>query len=158
MTFPILATKTYLPHTPGPLVARERLFEKLSLGRESCARLILVCAPAGFGKSTLLAAWAGTRTTPMAWLSLDEQDGIPERFLTYLIAAIQRVHPGFAADLFEQIRAGVTNGYETLLSALVNALGEIPVPLLVTLDDYHAINNPAIHDSLTFCSNMHPQV
>jgi LuxR family transcriptional regulator, maltose regulon positive regulatory protein len=150
MTFPILATKTYLPHTPGPLVARERLFEKLSLGRESCARLILVCAPAGFGKSTLLAAWAGTRTTPMAWLSLDEQDGIPERFLTYLIAAIQRVHPGFAADLFEQIRAGVTNGYETLLSALVNALGEIPVPLLVTLDDYHAINNPAIHDSLTY--------
>jgi len=117
---------------------------------ENSARLILVCAPAGFGKSTLLAAWAGTQTAPVAWLSLDEQDSIPERFLTYLIAAVQRVHPNFAADLLEQIRTGAANGHETLLSALVNAFGEIPVPLLVTLDDYHAINNPAIHDSLVF--------
>ena len=150
MTFPLLATKTYLPHTPGPLVERERLFAKIRLGMANSARLILVCAPAGFGKSALLAAWATTQTAPVAWLSLDEQDAIPERFFTYLIAAIQRVHPHFAADLFEQIRTGAADGQETVLPALINALDDITVPLLVTLDDYHAINNPAIHDNLTF--------
>ncbi len=150
MIAPILATKTYLPHNPGPLVARERLFEKLRLGTENSARLILVCAPAGFGKSALAAAWAATQTAPVAWLSLDEQDAIPERFLTYLIAAIQRVHPDFAADLFEQLRSGAVNGLEILLPALVNALGDIPAPLLVTLDDYHVITNPVVHDSLAF--------
>lgn len=156
MTFPILATKTYLPHASGPLVARERLFERITLGVENAARLILVCAPAGFGKSTLVAAWAGTQAIPMAWLSLDEQDAIPERFFTYLIAAIQRIHPHFAADLFEQIQTGAANGRDALLPALVNALGEIPAPLLVTLDDYHAINNPAIHDSLAFLLDHAP--
>lgn len=156
MTFSLLATKTYLPHTPGPLVKRERLFEKIRLGVENAARLILVCAPAGFGKSALVAAWAATQTVPVAWLSLDEQDAIPERFLAYLIAAIQRVHPNFAADLFEQIRTGTANDHDTLLPALVNALSDIPAPLLVTLDDYHAIGNPAIHDSLTFLLDHAP--
>jgi LuxR family transcriptional regulator, maltose regulon positive regulatory protein len=150
MILPVLATKTYRPHIHGPLVTRERLFEKMSLGTETCVRLILVCAPAGFGKSTLVATWAETQAAPMAWLSLDEQDAIPERFFTYLIAAIQRVHPDFGADLFEQIRTGIANGHETLLSALINAFGEIPTPLLVTLDDYHVINNPIIHESLTY--------
>jgi LuxR family transcriptional regulator, maltose regulon positive regulatory protein len=150
MDFPIVTTKLYIPHAPGSLVEREHLLEKIGVGVDNSARLILVCAPAGFGKSTLVSAWVETQTTPAAWLSLDEQDDTPERFFAYLIAAIQRVHPGFADDLSQQIQRHMTSDVENLLPALVNAFGEIPSPLLVTLDDYHAISNPIIHDSLTF--------
>ena len=152
----VLATKTYLPHAHVPLVARERLFEKMSLGVEEAARLILVCAPAGFGKSTLVSAWAGTQTAPAAWLSLDEQDAIPERFFAYVIAAIQRVHPGFAGDLLDRIHRGEARGIHALLPELVNALGDVPLPLLVILDDYHAIDEPAIHDGLAFLVDRAP--
>lgn len=157
MAFPILTTKFYIPHAPGPLVERERLLEKISAGIENSARLIFVCAPAGFGKSTLVSAWAEAQTAPVAWLSLDERDDIPERFLTYLIAAIQRVHPGFADDLFEQIQHNLTGEVESLLLPLANAFCEIPLPLLITLDDYQVITNPAIHNSLTFLIEHVPQ-
>jgi LuxR family maltose regulon positive regulatory protein len=150
MAFPILTTKFYIPHAPGPLVEREHLLEKMKEGMENSARLIFVCAPAGFGKSTLVSAWVDSQTTPVAWLSLDEQDDIPERFLTYLIAAIQHVHPGFAIDLSKQIQQNMTGEIENLLLGLANAFCEIPLPLLVTLDDYHVINNPIVHNSLTF--------
>lgn len=150
MDFPILTTKLYIPHAPGALVEREQLFDKIRAGVEHSARLVFVCAPAGFGKSTLVSAWAETQTTPIAWLSLSEQDDTPERFFAYLIAAIQRVHPGFAADLFQQIQRDVTSDVENLLPALVNAFSEISFPMLIALDDYHVINNPIIHDSLTF--------
>jgi len=152
----VLATKTYLPHAHGQLVARERLFEKMSLGVEEAARLILVCAPAGFGKSTLVSAWAGTQNAPAAWLSLDERDAIPERFFAYLIAAIQRVHPGFAGDLLDRIHRGEARGLHALLPELVNALGEVPLPLVVILDDYHAIDEPEIHDGLAFLVDRAP--
>lgn len=146
----IMTTKLFIPHAPGPLVEREHLLEKMSEGMENSARLIFVCAPAGFGKSTLISAWAEAQTAPVAWLSLDEQDDIPERFLTYLIAAIQRVHPCFAVDLFKQIQHTMTGEIENFLPALANAFCEIPLPLLVALDDYHLITNPAVHNSLTF--------
>ena len=150
MAFPILTTKFYIPHAPGPLVEREHLLEKLRLGIENSARLIFVCAPAGFGKSTLVSAWAEAQTRPVSWLSLDEQDDIPERFLAYLIAAIQRVQPGFAVDLFNQIQQNTTGEIENMLPALANAFCEIPLPILVALDDYHVISNPIVHNSLTF--------
>jgi LuxR family transcriptional regulator, maltose regulon positive regulatory protein len=150
MAFPILTTKFYIPHALGPLVTREPLLQKIREGVKNSVRLVFVCAPAGFGKSTLVSAWAEAQTAPVAWLSLDEQDDIPERFLTYLIAAIQRVYPGFAADLFEQVQHNITGEIENSLSALANAFCEIPLPMLITLDDYHVINNPTIHNSLTF--------
>jgi LuxR family transcriptional regulator, maltose regulon positive regulatory protein len=150
MTFSLLTTKTCRPLVPGPFVRRERLFEKIGTGIRQSARLVLVCAPAGYGKSALLADWAAGESAPVAWLSLDEQDIVPERFLAYLVAAIQRVHPGFGIDLFEQIRTSSANVEEQLLPALVNALDEVPVPVIVTLDDYHTVNHQAIHESLTF--------
>lgn len=152
----VLATKTYLPHAHAPLVARERLFAKMSRAIEDAARLILVCAPAGFGKSTVVASWAGTQEVPVAWLSLDEQDAVPERFVTYLIAAIQRVRPGFAADLLERIHSGEASGLHALLPELINALGDDDAPLLVILDDYHVIDEPAIHAGVDFLVDRAP--
>jgi LuxR family maltose regulon positive regulatory protein len=152
----VLATKTFPPPAHAPLVARERLFAKMGDAIEQAARLILVCAPAGFGKSTLVAAWAGRLQVPVAWLSLDDQDAVPERFVTYLIAAIQRVRPGFAADLLERIHRGEASGLPTLLPELINALGDDAAPLLVILDDYHVIDEPAIHAGVAFLVDRAP--
>lgn len=150
MSFPILTTKLHIPQAHGPLVPRGRLAEILSAAVENAARLVLITAPAGFGKSTLVAAWAESQNLSMAWLSLEKEDNLPERFLAYLIAAIQRVRPGFADDLFGQLQTDTTVEAQALLPALVNAFGELSAPLLVTLDDYHTIHNPAIHDCITF--------
>src|SRR4051812_18945145 len=90
---PLLETKLYVPRPRRRLVPRPRLAERLSRGAAST--LTLVSAPAGFGKTTVLAAWLASSTdaAPAAWLSLDEADNVPIRFWTYLIAALQTVLP-----------------------------------------------------------------
>jgi LuxR family transcriptional regulator, maltose regulon positive regulatory protein len=150
MSLHLLATKLYIPHSPVPLVDRPRLFARLHAGLAQGARLILVCAPAGFGKSSLASAWSSTLAAPVAWLSLDAQDNDPLRFLTYLTAAIQRALPAFGADLLAQLRSGAAPSPDLAFSLLVNALEQTPSPLPVVLDDYHAISSPAIHAGMAF--------
>ena len=92
---PILTTKVRLPPARPNLVARPRLLAELDAGLQQGRRLTLVAAPAGFGKSTLLAAWLYARrktggTAADAWLALDGDDGDPARFLTYLVAALRQ--------------------------------------------------------------------
>jgi len=150
MISPILTTKFYVPEAHGPLVERRNLLDKMSAGVKDSTKLIFICAPAGFGKSTLVSAWLKTQSTAVAWLSLDEQDDSLEQFLAYLIGAIQKVHSGFAINLSEQIQYNKTGEIESLLPVLANALCEIPLPLVIALDDYHVINHPKIHTSLTY--------
>jgi LuxR family maltose regulon positive regulatory protein len=88
----LLATKLYLPRSPPGFVSRPRLLEGL---QEGLARgLVLVCAPAGFGKATLLADWARQGRRPVAWLSLDQADSDPAQFWRHVVAAFDRVRPG----------------------------------------------------------------
>ena len=94
MSTPILATKLYVP-PPQPVVPRPRLIERLNEGLHR--KLTLISAPAGFGKTTLLSEWVAGCERPAAWLSLDEGDNDPARFLAYLVAALQTV----AADIGE---------------------------------------------------------
>jgi ATP/maltotriose-dependent transcriptional regulator MalT len=94
---PLLTTKFFIPRGRQNLVLRPRLIGRLD---ESLERtLTLISAPAGFGKTTLIVAWARTLAAPVAWLSLDEADNDPARFLSYLLGALQRVDPALGQDV-----------------------------------------------------------
>jgi LuxR family maltose regulon positive regulatory protein len=93
----LLATKLFVPPARATLVARPRLLDRLQHGLQG--KLTLISAPAGFGKTTLLSAWVGGCGRPTAWLSLDEGDNDPSRFLTYLIAALQTIAPTLGAGV-----------------------------------------------------------
>jgi len=145
----MLLTKLNIPTPSGALVPRQRLTEKLDQGLERNVRLMLVSSPAGFGKSTLLAHWLISSSLPAAWISLDGQDNDPERFLAYLVTAIERVFPGFGSDLLPLVHSGASDP-NRILPLMVNALASLTQPLLIVLDDYHLITNPLIHESLSF--------
>ena len=91
MSIPILATKLYFPPPRPKVVLRPRLIERLNEGLHR--KLTLISAPAGFGKTTLVSEWVADCERPTAWLSLDEGDNDPTRFLTYLVAALQTIAP-----------------------------------------------------------------
>jgi LuxR family maltose regulon positive regulatory protein len=108
MATPLLTTKLKIPPVRPELVPRPRLFECLDAGLDR--KLTLVSAPAGFGKTTLLSKWVhdgdGTKPRPpVAWLSLDDDDDELARFWTYLIAAIQKIHPDFGADVLRLLQS-----------------------------------------------------
>ena len=91
MPAPILATKLYIPPPRPEIVLRPRLIERLNEGSVAGRKLTLISAPAGFGKTTLVSEWVASCGRPVAWLSLDEGDNDPIRFLTYFIAALQTI-------------------------------------------------------------------
>ena len=154
MIQPLLSTKLRVPPRPRALVARPRLVARLEEGL--AARLILVSAPAGFGKTTLLAQWLHGReaATPLqaAWLSLDCEDDDPARFLAYVVAALQTLEPRMAEGLPEALRSPQPPPVESLLAVLVNDAAALLAGgrYLLVLDDYHVIQDPAIHGVLRF--------
>src|SRR5215208_2897463 len=103
MSTPILTTKLYIPPPRPNVVRRSRLIERLNEGLHR--KLTLVSAPAGFGKTTLLSAWLAVCGRPVAWLSLDEGDSEPTRFLTYLVAAVQTIAPTIGAGLLSALQS-----------------------------------------------------
>lgn len=150
----LLATKLYVPRLRVRRVLRPRLAARL---REAVAyRLVLVSAPAGFGKSTLLSEWAhdcrqeGTGGMPVAWLSLDEGDNDPVRFWSYLVAALQTVQPGSGAEMAALLRAPNPPAIEAILGSLLNELATLSADCALVLDDYHAIQAGAIHRGMEF--------
>jgi LuxR family maltose regulon positive regulatory protein len=151
----LLATKLYVPPPPARVVPRPRLLERLDRGL--IGRLILLSAPAGFGKTTLLSTWLVDRGYPVAWVSLDPGDNDPPRFLSYVIAALQTISPGAGTGAQTLLRSPQRPPLESVLTLLINELCSPadPVdaagsPCILTLDDYHVIDAPAIHDVVTF--------
>jgi len=138
---PLLATKLYAPRPRRALVARARLDECLAAART--APVTVVAAPAGFGKTTAVSAWAATLDRPVAWLALDEADNDPARFLRYLAAALQRIDPAVGRDLNAAAGSG-----DALLAALVNDVAAAPADFILVLDDYHVVDHPAVHGAL----------
>ena len=98
---PILATKLYIPPPRPKSVPRPRLIEQLNEGLSRAPSMSLICAPAGFGKTTLVSEWVNQRK--VAWLSLDEGDNDPMRFLAYLVAAVQTVAPNVGAGALARL-------------------------------------------------------
>ena len=150
---PLLRTKLDVPPPRPHTLARERLLALIPSAPGT--RLVLLSAPAGFGKTTLLATWSrtllGQRGTAVAWLALDESDNDPARFLAYLVTSLgQALAPegpdGVAPALIDPTGA---NG-ESVLIRLVNAVAAIDRDVVLVLDDYHLINAPAVHAAVAF--------
>jgi LuxR family maltose regulon positive regulatory protein len=152
----LLATKLHLPRSRGGFLARPRLLERLTEGTTS--ELTLVCAPAGFGKTALLADWAHRSQQPAAWLSLDEGDNGPGRFWRYAATALDQVRAGLGQQL-----GGLLNppprSFEAVVTALVNQLSSGPEEIVLVLDDYHLIETPTVHESVgLLLSHLPPQL
>jgi LuxR family transcriptional regulator, maltose regulon positive regulatory protein len=146
----LLATKLHLPRLQPGFVPRPRLVETLDEGL--ARRLILVCAPAGSGKTAVLADWARRGNRPVAWLSLDAGDNDPARFWRHAVAALEQVHPGMAERAAPLLGPPAPASFEGLVTALINELAAQPGDdeLLLVLDDYHLIDIQQMHDSLLF--------
>jgi ATP/maltotriose-dependent transcriptional regulator MalT len=151
MVTPLLETKFYVPRWRHGLVPRPRLGERLNRGAGS--KLTLVSAPAGFGKTTLLADWLGTVAVggrTVTWLSLDQSDNHPASFWSYLIAALQTAEPQIGASAISLLQSPQPPPIETILSTLLNELTRISHDLVLVLDDYHVIDAGEIHNGVAF--------
>jgi LuxR family maltose regulon positive regulatory protein len=148
MTTPLLQTKLFKPRPRPNLVRRPHIIEKL---KEGLARkLILVSAPAGYGKSTLLSEWAETEGHQVAWLSIDEGDNDLKRFFSYLILAAQKVDEHLGQDVLPALQASDNPQIESLLTYFINDIIESTEEFALILDDYHLIENKEIHDGIQF--------
>ena len=148
MSTAVLATKLYIPQPRAQLIQRSRLLERLNDGLHS--KLILISAPVGFGKTTLVSHWVAQCNTPIAWLSLDEGDSDPTRFLTYLITALQPIAPNIDGGLLAALQAGQPPPTEWVLTALLNAFSGVSEDVVLVLDDYHLIDSKLVDHALTF--------
>ena len=154
MTDVILRTKLNTPILWREFVSRPRLIDLLNEGQGR--KLILVTAPAGYGKTTLLSEWTRQINLPVAWLTLDEGDNDPTRFLTYLIAALQTIYKEFAAPALEGLRSSPPLSIESTLAQLINELTLIGEPIALILDDYQAIEFQPIHDAVSYLIEHSP--
>jgi LuxR family maltose regulon positive regulatory protein len=153
----LLATKLHVPAARPGFVARPRLAGVLG---EGLARgLILVCAPAGFGKTALLADWVRSGDGRVAWLSLDPADDDPVRFWRHVVAALDRARPGIGERVAPLLGPPTPPSFEGLVTALINELAAQPGTdeVLLILDDYHLIGSQPVHASLTFLLE-HPEI
>ena len=148
----LLATKLYMPGPRSGQVARPRLLARLD---EGVARgLVLVCAPAGYGKTVLLADWTRLRGQPVAWLSLDAGDNDPARFWRHAVAALDRACPGTGEQVAPLLGPPAPASFQGLVMALINELAADEA--LLVLDDYHVIGSPQVHESLAFLLEHRP--
>jgi ATP/maltotriose-dependent transcriptional regulator MalT len=143
----LLATKLHVPRARYGLVSRSRLVDRLT--EALAARLTLVSAPAGFGKTALLADWARRGVRPVAWLSLDTADNDPVRFWRYVAAAVGNVRAG-AGQRLAPLFGSWPLSPEAAVTALVNELAAAQGNLVLVLDDYHLIESSAVHESVVF--------
>ncbi len=174
MTTPILATKLYIPPPRPKVVHRPRLIERLNEGLHQNQdlhqsqgfgrKLTLISAPAGFGKTTLVSEWVqamGGVIPPMviAWLSLDEGDNDPTRFLVYLITALQSIDANLAQGALSGLQSAQPPATEMILVSLINEIAATSVKIILVLDDYHWIDARPIHEALTyFLEHLPPQI
>ncbi len=153
---PLLETKFNVPTGHGRLVPRTRL--STQAGRATAATLTLISAPAGFGKTTVMAELArgANDDAVTAWLSLDRADNDPVTFWTYVIEAIERAAPGLGSSA-RSILAGSPGAVEVALTALLNSLAASPVDIVLVLDDAHVIESPTIHEQLDYFLDHLPE-
>jgi ATP/maltotriose-dependent transcriptional regulator MalT len=158
----LLRTKLSIPPVRAELVPRPRLLARLNEGL--AGKLTLISAPAGFGKTTLLACWAKGCRLPVTWLSLDESDNEPVRFITYLIASLEKVAGGQEIKEGPEVRSsyqgsGSGSFHENLLANVINQLAVKPVRFILILDDYHTITNQPNHKTISYLiENLPPQM
>ena len=154
MSIALLETKLFVPRPRPGLVPRRRLIELLDRGTAS--KLTLVSAPAGFGKTTLLAEWLAANDRPAAWVSLDLGDNDHQSFWSYVIAALQTMAPGVGANAVALLQESQPPPIETVLTTLLNDLGALTDDLVLVLDDYHLIDSREVHEGVEFVLDHAP--
>src|SRR5688572_15083128 len=149
----VLETKLYVPRPREGRVTRARLSERLDRGVGS--KLVLVSAPAGFGKTTLLTEWLAGRSQggerdSAIWLSLDSGDNDPAHFWTYVVAGLRSLVPSMGASALELLRDPQALPVEAVLTTLLNDLGAVDDDVVLVLDDYHVIESREVHEAMAF--------
>jgi LuxR family transcriptional regulator, maltose regulon positive regulatory protein len=153
----ILTTKLHRPRPDTAWLVRSRLFDQLDAGTRH--RITLVSAPAGYGKTTLLAAWVDLSKQPAAWLSLDAADRDPARFATYLTLALQTLAPDLGSGVLRSLQSGQAPPLAALLTTLINELAAASARGVIVLDDYHLIDSADIDSALAlFVEHLPPHV
>src|SRR5215212_2654518 len=155
----LVSTKLHPSQARPKMVARPRLIEALM--RDPGRKLTLVSAPAGFGKTTLLNKWLKSceeGESSVVWLSLDEGDNDPTRFLSYLVAALRRsVEENFGKGVLAALRSPETPRLEVLTGTFINELAALPREVDIILDDYHLIDSETIHRIVSFLLERLPE-
>lgn len=159
---PLLATKLHVPEPRRDLVARPRLRQLLDSAEHSSTRLVLISAPAGFGKTTVLSQWLaatdGSATRrDVAWVSLDAGDNDLRRFLNHVISAFQTLTPEVGQEAQAVLDAAGNLPTDAVLTSLINDLDTLAEATLLALDDYHEITASAVHEALGFLLGHLPQ-
>jgi LuxR family maltose regulon positive regulatory protein len=131
---PLLQTKLYIPHSQPNLISRPRLIKYLEDGLSR--KLTLVSAPAGFGKTTLLSEWIHKCGRPAAWISLDQGDNDPSRFLKYFITALQKNEAEIGEGILSALQSSPPPKTDIFLTGLLNEIAEMIQPFVIVLDDY----------------------
>ncbi len=156
----LLVTKLAMPPVRSDLVARPRLVNQLSLAVQH--PLTLIAAPAGFGKTTLLATWLERASLQSAWLSLEQDDDDLTRFWSYVFTALERVNPDSGESVLALLQGSGPQQpppIETVLTVWINGLAALPHEMVLILDDYHLITAPPIHRSVTYLvDHLPPQL
>jgi LuxR family transcriptional regulator, maltose regulon positive regulatory protein len=162
----LLTTKLYAPPVRPEWVPRPHLVKRLHDGlgqspRSFARRLTLVSAPAGYGKTALVSAWLGDLRLSLSdarvgWLSLEEADNDPLRFFAYLVAALRTVEPHVGTEAERLLERAPAPLVESLVTSLVNDIAAQPAPLILVLDDYHTLNELAIHEAVGFLLDRQP--
>ena len=155
----ILATKLYIPPPRPKIVPRLRLNERLNEGLAMGCKLTLLSASAGFGKTTLVSDWIAGCGRPVAWLSLDEGDNDPARFLAYVVAALQTMVPNIGAGVLAVLQSPQPPSTESILTALLNEIATVPDKFILVIDDYHAVDAKPVDNAIGFLlEHMPPQM
>jgi LuxR family transcriptional regulator, maltose regulon positive regulatory protein len=146
----ILATKLHPPPARAKVVFRAALIDRLDEAFERKASVTLISAPAGFGKTTLASEWAASKKKSVGWLSLDEADKDPARFLLYLVEAVRALDPDFGANLSTTLRSPQPPDPQSIITLLLNELNSLPDKFALVLDDYHTIDSKPVDAALGF--------
>ena len=156
----LLSTKLNMPVSRGNVVLRQRLVNQLNAGLWAAdgfaRRVTLISAPAGYGKTTAAIEWLAGLDPDILWLSLDEEDNDPVRFMSYLVAAFRQADAEFGARSLEMLQSPQPPQFEVFITLLINDLSAYPSPLILALDDYHFIQNPMIHKLVSFLLEHQP--
>jgi LuxR family maltose regulon positive regulatory protein len=159
MPYLVLSTKLYVPSIQSSLVQRPRLVHCLESGYQLGRRVTLVSAPAGFGKTTIVREWITDKDLgkPFGWLSLDEGDNDPVRFLVYLVSAIQKVNVKIGKTILTSFNSSQVPPISDLVETLINEISFTSKPLLIILDDYHLIQKVEVHSILQLLLKRQPE-
>jgi LuxR family maltose regulon positive regulatory protein len=163
LSLPLLSTKFNAPSTGVRIVQRSRLHHLLNRSLEQNISLVLVCGPAGYGKTTIVSEWlhACLENHPdqFAWLTLEHSDDDLTRFLTYFVTALQHIHPGFGEGLLKLLQTHKPQSIPVLGTLVINELSEFPQRVIFVLDDYHMLTAEPIQNFVSFLvDHLPPQL